>query len=407
MNRRNFIKAGILAGISPTLLHAVDPKSTKKCVFVYLGGGISHIELINPIPESPVEFRSVMGAVGTKSGYQLGGGLPLLANCSELFTTVRNFGHRDANHNSAAHWVNTGRMAFNIGDSGTAIEPSYGSLVCHQYGPNAENGMPHYVKVNSIPHDDGAWLGSKYMGYDNDAEATKNLKLNIGPREFQRRTEMLDLVNRNSVKRGNTQQIYKEWEDIRKLAIDVVSGDVSKSFDLSLEPEHARQLYSSETSGFGKSLLSARRLLESGCKFVTAANNGWDMHSDIKEGFSNRIGEFDKGMSVFLKDLKDRGLLEDTLVVITSEFGRTPRKNQNAGRDHWSGCTALLMAGAGYGGTLIGKTDDKASIPDNPFHPEDLCWTIMNHFGVEKSLTIVDSLKRPRHIIEKEAKLIG
>lgn len=413
MNRRNFVKAGVLAGMSTSLLNAaVDPTSARKCVFIYLGGGISHIEFINPISDSPIEFRSVTDAVTTKHGYQLGGSFSNLAGCSELFTTVRSFSHRDANHHSAAHWVNTGRSAFNIGDNGASTEPSYGALLCHEFSPNAKNGMPHYVKVNQTPHDDAAWLGPKYMGYDNDAEATKNLRLGVSRDKFEQRVKMLDTVNRGSVKMGKNSQMFKDWEDIRNLAIDVVSGDVSKAFDVSLEPESSRLAYKEESSGFGRSLLQARRLLENNCKYITIANNGWDMHSDIKAGFDKQAGELDWGLATFLKDLKDRGLLEDTLVVVTSEFGRTPKLNAGigsgiAGRDHYPHCNSLILAGGSYGGSLIGETDKTASsIISSKFSPEDLAWTILNHFEVEKSLVIADSQKRPRHILDKEAKLI-
>jgi hypothetical protein len=408
MNRRSFVKAGVLLGISPTILQAVEKKTDKRCVYIYLGGGISHIEFLNPIPESQVEFRSVTGSVKTNSGYDIGGSFTNLAQCSELFTTVRSLSHLDANHNSAAHWVQTGHKAFEILDNGAAKEPSYGSIVTTKYGANEKSGMPNYVKVSKIPHDGPAWLGSKHMGYDNDTEATKNLALENRDR-FMMKTKMLSEVNKQSFKLGNTAKMFKDWEDTRNTAIEIITGDVASAFKIDLEDEQTKLKYKIASSAFGKSLLTARRLIENGCRFVTTENSGWDMHSDILNGFNTKGPELDEMLSVFLKDLNDRGLLANTLVVVCSEFGRTNKLNSSGpiGRDHHPACNSLILAGSNYGGTLIGKTDSKASIvSDNPFSPSDLAWTILNHFDISKDLTIVDSQKRPRHIIDKEAKLI-
>ena len=409
MNRRTFIKTGMLFGISPQILHAIEKTSTKKCVFIFLGGGISHIEFINPIPEAPVEYRSTTGSIATKSGYQIGGSFTNLAKCSELFTTVRSFSHRDANHNSAAHWVNTGKLAFNIGDMGRSIEPSYGSIVCHEFSPTSKLGMPHYVKVNPIPHDDASWLGAKYMGYDNDSEMAKAVKAN--KEKFKRRIDMLNIVNKGSEKLGNDSKLFKDWGEIRNLASDIINGDASAAFDVSLEPNNIRESYKEQSSVFGRSLLTARRLIENDCKFVTVANNGWDHHSDIKANFENQASELDHCLSTFLLDLSDRGLLKDTLVVITSEFGRTPKLNNgsgsSSGRDHYPSVNSLILAGGSYGNNLIGETDSKAStVVSDKFSPGDLSWTIMNHFGIDKTLMIVDNQKRPRFIFDKESKLI-
>lgn len=408
MKRRDFIKAGAILGISPTILKAVDSKKEEKsCVYIFLGGGISHIEFLNPIPDAPVEYRSVTGAVKTKSGYEIGGSFTNLAKISKLFTSVRSLHHRDGNHYTATHWVNTGHVGSSIPEGGSQKEPSYGSFVAHKFNPNALNGIPNYVKVNQMPHDEAAWLGPKYMGYDSDAEATKNLKLSVSKDKFAQRISMLDKVNSLSFKQGNSQKMFKDWEDTRKTAIDVITGDASKAFDLNLEDEKSKEMYKISSSGFGKSLLQARRLVENGCKFVTLTNNGWDMHQDILEGFKNRAAELDQMLAIFFQDMEERGLLKNTLVVVTSEFGRTVKINPSSGRDHFNSVNSIILAGSGYGDSLIGKTNSKASeIIDKPYMPEDLCHTILHHFGFEPNDVIVDNQKRPRYPIEKDSKLI-
>jgi uncharacterized protein (DUF1501 family) len=166
-------------------------------------------------------------------------------------------------------------------------------------------------------------------------------------------------------------------------------------------------MYEISSSGFGRSLLTARRLIENGCKFITLTNNGWDMHTDIEDGFKNRAVELDKMLSIFLQDMQERGLLKNTLVVVCSEFGRTPKINVSSGRDHWNSVNSLILAGSNYGDSVIGKTDEKATtVSDKPFVPMDLSYTILNHFGYSKDDVLIDNQKRPRFPVEKEAKLI-
>lgn len=407
MNRRDFVKAGVLATFAPSVLSAMDKKSTKKCVYVFLGGGISHIEFLNPCMDAPIEFQSFNGSVKTKTGYEIGGTFTELAKCSDLFTSVRSLHHQDANHYTAAHWIQTSHAGFGISENGKQKEPFYGTIVNYEHNPNASTGIPHFIRMNRIPHDDPAWLGSKYMGYDNDSEATKNLKLENRDR-FLHKTKMMQEINRQSFKVGNNSEIFKAFDETKSSSLEIILGETSLAFNMDLESEASKLQYKIATSGFGKNLLMARRLLEHGSKFISLDMSGWDTHSNMAETFNTRGKELDSILSIFLQDLNQRGLLKDTLVVVCSEFGRTPKQNNNNGKDHYNSCNSLLLAGGkNYGGSVIGRTDDKGTeVTDKSFSPFDLCWTILNHFDIDKTLKITDKQGRPRYIVDKEAKLI-
>lgn len=405
-SRRTFIKAGAIAAGSlylPESLLAQD-RQEKACILVWLGGGISATEFINPIPDAPVEYRGVAGAITTKTGYQIGADFPLLAGISDRFTTVRSFNHKDGNHSSATHWLLTGHSNLTGGESSPQKEPSYGSIVSKILGENNPEGVPTYVKVNPIQYDDAAWLGSKFTGFDNDEQGIKNLKLNIPESSFKRRLEMANAIEKSA---GNTVGPMKEWTELRNTASKVVVGSAAKAFDLTLEAPGWVRSYDIEKSGFGRSMLLARRLVEAGTRFVTLHHGGWDMHNTIAKDFPARAAEVDIHLTNLILDLESKGLLKSTMIVVASEFSRTPKINPQAGRDHWPGINSLILAGGDYGGNLIGTTDSTAStVTSQPFDPSDLAFTILNHFDVRKGDKTIDNQGRPRYFIEEQARLI-
>ena len=162
------------------------------------------------------------------------------------------------------------------------------------------------------------------------------------------------------------------------------------------------------TSRFGQNLLLARRVIEAGTKFVTVTNDGWDMHGDIAPGMANRVPELDYCLTQFILDLQSRGLLERTLIVVASEFGRTSKINMTAGRDHQNSLISLLFAGGNYShGSRIGSYDDKAlSSTSNLYNPFDLTATIFDHFNLDIKHKFVDNIQRPRYITEGETRVI-
>lgn len=406
MNRRSFIQTGLFTSLSPALLQAIERKNEEKtCVFIYLEGGITHVEFLNPIPDAPVEYRSLTGSIKTKSGWDIGGSFSNLAKISDKFTGVRSLKHPDGNHYTATHAVMTGHIAFNIAEGGNQKEPSFGSLVAQNSGDNP-NGVPTYVKTSSIRHDKAGWLGVRYDGFDYNNETIKNLALNIPEGRFNSRLGIMDLIDGQSKNRTDT--LNKQWTDLKGTATKVLVGDAGKMLDVKNAEEKDKLYYGVDKSGFGRNLLIARRSLEAGAKFVTVQYGGWDMHSDLKMGFERNAVDLDIFLSAFILDLEQRGMLKNTLIVVCSEFGRTPKINQTGGRDHYPSVNSLILAGGNYSEGLIGTTDKNAtSIIDGLVEPKDLCYTVLNHFNFDKSTTLVDSMRRPRHIIDDTAKIIG
>lgn len=406
MNRRHFLQASAGLAMLPygNVAFSAEQDEDKACIFVHLGGGITQIEFLNPIPNATDEYKSVTGNVAAKGGYLLGGHFKELAAIGDKLSVVRSFHHRDANHQSATMWVNTSE--FHIPNQGQKW-PSYGSVIAHQFEPNnGKNGIPHYVKSRQIQGDDGAWLGARFNGYDADAEGVANLKPRTEMGRFQNRLKMMEKLDDQS--RFNKNGMSQSWGILKKQASQIVQGTASQAFDLSLEPEAGRQLYDADKNTLGKDFLLARRLVEAGTKFVTVTTGGWDMHSNIEAGMNSRAPQLDKYLAVLIKDLEDRGLSDKVMVVVTSEFARTPKVNRNAGRDHWPGTNSLLFAGGGHDhGRVIGSTDKLGTVvTEGKCGPSDLARTIFDHFGVNPKLTIVDKESRPRHMIKDTARNI-
>lgn len=410
MNRRDSLKMmGLLGGsivLSPSvsIANAKKDSNEKSVIFVFLSGGISATEFINPIPNAPIEFRSVRGfsKLSNGEGY-IGGDFKKLASISDEFTVVRNMHHRDANHASSTHWMMTSEPGFQSTDQKW---PSHGSLLSHEFGPmNLKDAIPNYVRTRPIQYDESAWLGATHIGMTADENGIGNLFPRVPEGRFDRRMEVMRTISKQSNLKG---PVAEGWYDLKNQAVDIIKGKAGAAFDLSKESPENLLKYDVKNSRFGKDLLLTRRLIQSGVKYVTVNNGGWDMHNGINDGFGRKAGELDNYLFVLLNDLKEHGLLDDTLVVVTSEFSRTPKINANAGRDHWSSLNTLVMAGGGYQhGRVIGETDANASqVVGTSFDPKDLAWTIFDHFGVDKKLVITDNSARPRHMFKEDAKNI-
>ncbi len=404
MNRRMFI--GGMSAFGTVLLNgnlsftAENAGGDKAVIYLFLSGGASHIETFNPIPTAAGDRRSVTGAINTNVvGMQIGGLFKELSNIADKFSIVRSFRHRDANHASATHWLMTGEP--NFGNGETQKWPSYGSVVSGKFGPNVDSGLPTYIKLNEIQHDDAAWMGGRYVGYDANDEGRRDLMLGIPQDRFQARLAMLERIDRD-FHRGN--MLSDQWKDLREQATSVMIGQASEAFKVENDA-----LYDSfKNTRLGKDLLTSIRLVEAGSKFITVNYGGWDMHNDIGAALNNRQVELDTYLSLFVKTLEERGLSDRVMFVVTSEFGRTPKVNAQNGRDHWARLVPLMISCGAYEmGRVIGTSDRNAEEADeSPFEPEDLKWTMFNFLGIEKSMkwTAIDA--RPMTIIKEEAKLI-
>lgn len=403
MNRRIFLQIGALGtftsinNLSWAKYDSLVDNNENAVIMLYLSGGPTTTELFNPIPDAPVEFRSVTGFVDTKAGYKLGGLFTELAKESEHLNIYRGFKHRDANHASATHWVMTGEPGFaNQGQKW----PSHGSVIAHHYGPVTKDGVPTYVKTRPIQHDKGAWLGIKMAGFDANDQGRKDLILNVTNEQLDRRLEFLKMVDRTDNHLGQS------WTDLREQAIEAIRGKAAEAFKIEDDPAYKQ--FNDDTYYLGENCITAIRLVERGAKFVTINHGGWDMHSNIKDGLERLQPKLDKYVSLLIRTLRDRGLNKNVMVVITGEFGRTPKVNGNSGRDHWPGVSPLAISCDGYEmGKCVGKTDKNNSVvEDGLVTPEDLKWTIANHVGIDRHSTTQGNDGRPYHFFKEEDKNI-
>ena len=409
MKRRDFIKysASIFGGTclstgNITASYAQDIKEDEKAVlFIFLGGGATHIETFNPIPFAPVERRSTTGSIKTNVvGMELGGLFKELSKRADKIVIPRAFGHRDQNHASAVHWVVTGEANFGAGTSSNW--PSYGSVMSRYYGTNTDSGLPTYVKIGSFDHDDAAWLGGKYTGYDATRQGRKDLRLMGESYAFKKRLQMLDLIDGGF--KAKSQQLAKDWSDIRGQAVEIILGDAAKAFRVEKDPAYD----SFKDTNFGKDALTAIRLLQAGSKFVTLNLGGWDMHQNIVGSLERRQVELDTYLGKIMDLLEQRGMYERVMLVTTSEFGRTPKVNSNAGRDHFGKLTPLMISCGSYDmGRVIGTTNANADeAEDGRCEPKDLAWTIFDHLGINKATRWTATDGRPHDMIKNDAKNI-
>lgn len=375
-------------------------QNNNSVIYLFLSGGPTHIETFNPIPNATSDRRSVIGDRGTKTpGFAIGGLWEKISTISDKFCIVNSFHHGDPNHESAVHWMMTGERST---PNAAQKWPSYGSVITGQYGTNIDSGLPTYVKLNSIPHDGASWMGSKYMGYGASGEGVKDLMLKQNER-FEKRIHVLKNLDNSPVFKSND-TASKNWIELRNQAINVLLGTANEAFLVDKDPEY--DLYKKDQ--LGKDLLTAIRLVERGVKFVTINYGGWDMHQNIAQGLNKLVPALDNYLFRYFASAQKRDINTRNMLVMTGDFGRTPRVNKDAGRDHWPSLVPLFIASDQYEmGRVIGKSDLNAERPDDqPYEPEDLKWTILDHMGVYKNANWTSIEQRPMMFTKESAKNI-
>ncbi len=408
--RRDFLKIGTLGlssiGLADLLqskaLASSAGKATKSMsvVWLWLGGGASHVETFDPKINAPAEYRSITGEVKTNfPGVSIGGTLPRIAGVADRMVFVRSFTHNNSGHAGGTHWVMTGYNHAPADNGAPPIKPSLGSIVSRMRGPNNEQGVPTYVRMGGIYADGPAWLGQPYAPFDTSGRARNNMDLKIKADRLDDRESLLhslDQMDRHIDKTG----LMSGLDSFESQAFQLIKSGSKEVFNLEREDPRLRDRYGS--TNLGKQLLLARRLCEAGCGFVTIHYGGWDMHSDIKRGMQKTGGNLDVAVSAFIEDLTARGMLDNVLLVITGEFGRTPRINANAGRDHWSQLSTLALAGGGLQlGQVYGESSAKAESPrSKPVSPQDLMATICHVMGIDHHAQFKDPTGRPAYIVE-------
>jgi hypothetical protein len=409
--RRDVLRVGALAGTGLTLGNLLASRKaaaesgaksrSTSVVWLWLGGGATHVETFDPKMTAPAEFRSITGHVATSlPGVSFGGTFPQMARHADEMAIVRSFAHRNSGHGGGTHWVMTGydnRMADN---GGLPTRPSLGSVLSRTRGANhPETGMPTYVRLSSIQADGPAFLGAAAAPFDPQGQARKNMAVNAKlDRVADRRSLLgsLDRFERDSDQSG----LMEGLDKFESQAFNLILGNAPAAFDLAKEPPHLVAKYG---KGLGEQMLMARRLCEAGCGFVTIQFGGWDMHTGIKAGMERRGPELDRAVATFLEDVSARNLSDDILLVITGEFGRTPRINRSGGRDHWAPLSTLALAGGGLKmGQVIGDSNSKAEVPaTNPIGPPDLMATVLSVLGVDPKMQFTNQAGRPVTLVEE------
>jgi hypothetical protein len=298
-----------------------------------------------------------------------------------------------------------------IDNGGQPSRPSLGSILSRVRGANhPETGMPTYIRMNGIAADGPSFLGTAFAPFDPNGQARRNLTLDVQQSRVDDRRGLLSRLDRFQ-RQADQQGIMTGLDAFERQAFQVLLGNAPKAFESSNEDPKVVERYGAvqERRGrrgrndIGQQLLTARRLIEAGCGFVTIQYGGWDMHGNLKQGIENRSPALDQAIAALLDDLWARGMNDSTMVVISGEFGRTPRVNRGAGRDHWAPLSTLAIAGGSMpGGTVIGESMPKADVPKTqPIGPQDLMATIFEHLGIEPKTQFDNQAGRPVYLLEE------
>jgi hypothetical protein len=407
--RRDVLKVGALGATGlmlPDLLRARaaaaaagSPTKGTSVVWLWLGGGPTHVETFDPKMSAPAEYRSVTGSVKTVlPGVELGGNFEKMAAAADKLAFFRSFAHRNSGHGGGTHWLMTG-YDFAAADNGAAPnKPGLGAIVSRYRGANnPDTGLPTYVRMSGILGDGPSWLGAPYAPFDVAGKARTNMNLAVpAPQLDDRRTLLkhLDTVDRNLDAGG----VMSGMDGFEQQAFELILSKAKDVFDVKREDPKVRDRYG---PGLGEQLLMARRLCEAGVGFTTIHYGGWDMHGGIKDAM-NRLGpKVDHAVAAFVQDCAERGLDQDVLLVVTGEFGRTPRINGGAGRDHWAPLSTLALSGGGLRmGQVIGESTEKAEVPrSKPIGPQDLMATVFHVLGLPQDLHYKDPTGRPTPMV--------
>jgi len=422
LSRREFLKIGGLGfGGLLTLPHLLAARSQaaalgkvvkdRSVVLLFLQGGPSHIELFDPKMTAPSEIHSITGEVQTKlPGITFGGTFHKLAAMADKLAIVRSYGSQNANH------------TYQSVTAGNPLNASFGSIYARVAGANhPRTGMPSNILVLPEAVHDGLALeknfetdalptltqpgdlGSAYSAFNpaGGGQLKENLELRIGAERLTDRRQLLselDLLKR----RAEQSKLLDGADRFQQQAFDVIARGVAEAFDLSKEDPRTIDHYdttklfkASETQSYydmrrssnllGRQMLLARRLCEAGCGFVTVSDCGWDMHANrnsprFMAGIYPLGHQVDHAVAAFIEDVRERGLSDRILLIVTGEMGRTPHLNKNGGRDHYAPLTSLLFAGGGLNmGQVIGQSDAHAAQPaSTPYNPKHLLAVILH-----------------------------
>ncbi len=452
LNRRDLLRVGSMSvaatAVPGTLAEAATRTGrgrAKSVIYLWMAGGVTHIDSFDPKPHAPVEIRGKLKDIATSlSDVRFCETVPQLAKIADRLALVRSFSHGSNDHFLSQVYALSGRK---VDSNGLFSEPNIGSLVSYLQGPR--NGLPGYIAVPGVtypgppPHNlfVGGWLGSQHVPYalgglpeepdftvrEKLADPPSDIAEQLTPRSLSLSQEVpLARLNRRAGLRDSMDGALRSLEEQDMLsgaesqyqsALRLLSNpEIRRAFQISNEPARVRDEYG--RTKIGGRCLMARRLVEAGARFVMVDygydpdyGNVWDNHNApsqkhppiqemVLRGY--HLAGMDRAMAALISDLETRGLLDSTLVVFLTEFGRTPTINARGGRDHWGAAGSIFFTGGGTrAGQVIGATNDHAAEPTtHSYSPADVAATIYSALGIDHHAMVHDILDRPRPILD-------
>ena len=451
-NRRDLLRVGALSVAGTALPHlsstahatAIGPGKAKSVIYLWMAGGVTHIDSFDPKPTAPVEIRGTLSDIATNMpGVRFCETVPEMAKIADQLALIRSFSHGSNDHLVSQVYTLSGHK---VDMNGLYSEPNIGSMVSHLHG--SRNGLPGYIAVPGITRPGpppynffvGGWLGSRHApyclgGFPEEPDFTVPEKVFDPPSKVEEDwtpgslrvpTELSGRLHHRARLRDQLDGALRSLEESELIAAAetkyqsalklLTTPQVRAAFDISVEPDKLRDTYGRTKIG-GRCLL-ARRLVEAGARFVMVDygydpeyGNIWDNHNApvqkhppiqqmVKRGY--HLAGMDKAFAALITDLRDRGMLDSTLVVFITEFGRTPRINARGGRDHWGPAGSLFFTGGGTRtGQVIGKTNKTAAEPvTHGYSPADIAATIYTALGINPHQLVRDFQGRPRPILD-------
>ncbi|HXG12829.1 MAG TPA: DUF1501 domain-containing protein [Gemmataceae bacterium] len=411
ITRRDFIKVGALgaAGLSLAdylrLAHAGEVRGgkAKSAIFVFLGGGPTHLDTFDMKPDAPAEIRGEFKPIPTNvPGIQVCEHLPRLARCADLYTIIRGVSHSLAGHELGTMYLNTGSRPVP-----SLIYPGYGAVVSKELPGDPD--LPHFVAIPNTPQKAG-YLGVRYAPLQTNATpqpgvpfSVRGISLSDGltVEQFEQRQKLLRRLDTAFQGLEANSKLIEGLDKFAQQAYDMISSPRARqAFDVSHEKAEVAAEFGEHR--FGMSCLLAVRLIEAGVRFVTVTFGGWDTHANnFRLAKETLLPQLDQGLAALFTALRDRGLLDSTTVFVTGEFGRTPKINARAGRDHWPRAMFVLLAGGGIkGGRVIGASDDKGMGPvGEAFSPDQVAASFYHTLGIDYRKEYHTSTGRPVMIV--------
>ena len=399
MNRRHFMKhmasaaatVPALEFISHVQANAADlKKRNKACILMWMGGGPPTIDIwdLKPGTKTGGEFKPI----DTEApGVQISEHMPKTASVFKDLSIVRSMSTREADHGRGRYFMHTGFVP-----NPTVVHPTFGSVVSHELATKRKDlEIPGFISVNA-PSGSPGFLGTTNAPFVVDANGNiRNANMEgVESGRLRQRLAMLDVIETSFInsKRGELPQSHK---DVYKKAVNLMTSDQMEAFRIEQESPEMVEAYGA--NNFGRGLLMARRLVEAGVPFIEVGMGGWDLHNNVFQTLSEqRLPMLDQGIAALTADLRQRGMIDDVVLVWMGEFARTPRINQNVGRDHWAASWSVMVGGGGLNnGQAVGKTNaDGTAVDGKAYLPGDIWATVSHALGIPT--TTVHTSKRGR-----------